>query len=151
MGYIVYCFHFARKRLVDGLSKLGIGPNKSLTVKFPPVPEAYLADFVRGVFDGDGSVFFIRTSKAYPLNTKFCSGSKDFIVGLEIDLQKIGLPKRNIYEQKTKNGIYYSIKYGHRDSQKLFNVLYKNHPNIPFLERKYNKFIEGFQRSAGHV
>lgn len=144
----LYHFQFARERLVKDLAQLGIGPRKSLTVKFPQIPEAYTADFIRGVFDGDGSVFFVKDSKRCPINTKFCSGSKDFIVGLEANLQTLGLPKRNIYEQETKNGIYYTIKYGHDDSQELFNVLYKNYPHVPFLERKYNKFIEGFKRSA---
>ena len=144
----LYHFNFARERLVNDLAKLGIGPRKSLTVKFPPIPDAFMCDFVRGVFDGDGSVFFVKNSEAYPLRTKFCSGSKDFITGLELNLQKLGLPRRNIYEQKTKNGLYYTIKYGHKDSQKLFYILYKNYQNIPFLERKYNKFIEGLKRSS---
>jgi hypothetical protein len=127
-------FHlkFARVRLVNDLVKFGIGPRKSLIVKFPSIQEAYLADFIRGVFDGDGSVFFVKEASRYPVNTKFCSGSEDFIVELEINLQKLGLPKRTIYEQKTKNGIYYTIKYGHKDSQRLFSILYKNHPTIPF-------------------
>lgn len=147
----LYHFHFAREGMVNDLAKLGIGPKKSLVVKFPQIPDVFMADFIRGVFDGDGSVFFVRDSQRYPIRTKFCSGSRDFIIGLEISLQKLGLPRRNIYEQRTKNGMYYMIKYGHRDSQELFNVLYKNYPNIPFLERKYNKFIDGFKRSAEDV
>ncbi len=147
----LYHFRFARERLVNDLVKLGIGPRKSLTVKFPPIPETYTADFIRGVFDGDGSVFFGEDALKYPINTKFCSGSRDFITGLEMCLQKLGLPKRNIYAQKTKNGFCYTIKYGHKDSEKLFNILYNNQPNIPFMERKYNKFIEGLKRSTEYA
>jgi hypothetical protein len=144
----LYHFNFARARLVKDLGIFGIGPKKSLVVKFPQIPDAFMSDFIRGIFDGDGSVFFLKDNNTrYPLRTKFGSGSKDFIIKLEINLQKLGLPKRNIYEQKTKNGIYYMFTYGHKDSQKVFNVLYKNHPNIPFLERKYNRFLEGFKRS----
>jgi hypothetical protein len=84
------------------------------------------------------------------LKTKFCSGSKDFITELENNLQELGLPKRTIYEQKTKNGIFYMFTYGHKDSKKLSNTLYKNYPNILFLERKYNKFIEGFKMSESY-
>jgi hypothetical protein len=146
-----YHFKFAREDIVNDLVKLGIGSRKSLTVKFPQVPDVFMADFIRGVFDGDGSVFFRKDNRKYPLVTSFCSGSKDFIIGIEIHLQKLGLPKRNIYEQKTKNGFFYNIKFSHKDSQKLFNILYKDYPNIPFLERKYNKFIEGFKRSAEYV
>lgn len=127
--------------------RLGLTKNKSLTVKFPCVPDDYLRDFIRGVFDGDGSVFFQKDSINYPIRTKFCSSSGDFITRLEFCLQELGLPKRNIYEQKTKNGIFYTFKYGHKDSVKLFEILYKNYPDILFLERKYSKFLEGFKRS----
>lgn len=144
-------FHFAREGMVNELANLGIGPRKSLTVKFPPVPDAFMSDFIRGIFDGDGSVYFRKGNRKYPLMTSFCSGSRDFIIELESNLCKLGMPKRTIYEQKTKNGFFYNIKFSHKDSQKLFNILYENYTNIPFLERKYNKFIEGFQRSAGYV
>ena len=144
-------FNFARQGIVNDLARLGVGPRKSLTVKFPPIPKAYIADFIRGVFDGDGSVFFRKDNKKYPLMTSFCSCSKDFIIELEVHLQKLGLPGRNIYQQRTKNGLFYNIKFSHKNSQKLFDILYKNYPNIPFLERKYNKFIEGFKRSVEYV
>ncbi len=40
------------------LSVFGIIQNKSLTIAFPEVPARFLGDFVRGYFDGDGSVNF---------------------------------------------------------------------------------------------
>lgn len=143
----LYCLSFARERMVKDLYKIGIGPRKSLTVKFPKIPHVFLADFIRGVFDGDGSVFFDMRSKNFPLRTKFGGGSKDFVEKLEIELQELGLPKRNIYKQKTKNGFYYYFNYGHKDSERLFNILYKNGKNTLFLERKCRKFIKSWQRS----
>jgi len=65
----LYCFHFGRERLVKDLSGLGVLPRKSLNVKFPAIPDAYLRDFIRGVFDGDGSVYYEKRSKDYPLRT----------------------------------------------------------------------------------
>ena len=44
------------KEIKKDLENMGIISNKSLTVPFPNVPEEYLASFVRGVIDGDGSV-----------------------------------------------------------------------------------------------
>lgn len=141
----LYYFHFAREKLVADLAKLGVLPRKSLTIKFPKVPERYLVDFIRGVFDGDGSVMLNKKSKNFPLVTKFFSGSEDFINGIEIKLQELSMPKRTIYQQKTKNGIYYTIVYGHKNSIKLFNILYKDTQNELFLERKYRKFLEGIK------
>jgi len=143
----LYHFHFAREKLVEDLHKFGIFPRKSLTVKFPDVPGDFLTHFIRGVFDGDGSVLFKKESKNFPLVTKFFSGSKDFIEKLEMKLQDLDMPKRTIYQQKTKNGLYYTIVYGHKDSKRLFTILYKNTQNGLFLERKYRRFLEGLREA----
>lgn len=144
----LYIFHFARENMVRDLEKLCVVPKKSLIVKFPEVPQAYLPDFIRGVFDGDGSVYFDKRSKKCPIRASFHSGSKDFIEKLEANLQKLGMPKRKISHQKIKNGIYYGIRYGHKDSIELFNILYKNAQNCLFLDRKYRRFLEGLKKGG---
>jgi predicted DNA-binding protein YlxM (UPF0122 family) len=141
----LYCLRFSREKLVKDLEKLCVVPKKSLIVKFPEVPQAYLSDFIRGVFDGDGSVFFDKRRPRFPLRSKFVSGSKDFIEGLQRALEGLGMAKRTIYEQKTKNGTSYMFIYDHKDSAKLFEILYKNAQNGLFLERKYRRFLEGFE------
>ena len=141
----LYCFHFAREKLVADLAKLGILPRKSLTVKFPKVPRRCLVDFIRGVFDGDGSVFFDKRRINHPLRSKFVSGSYDFIAGLQQKLESLNMPKRTIYKQKTKNGWSYMFIYDHKNSVKLFEILYKNTQNRLFLERKYRRFLEGIK------
>jgi len=146
----LYCFRFGRKKMVKDLRKFGIKPKKSLSVEFPKVPNVFLGNFIRGVFDGDGSVFFDPRSKEFPIRSKFGGGSRNFIEKLETSLQSLGLPKRNIYEQKTKNGVYYMFIYGHKDSKKLFTILYENIQNELFLERKYKKFLKGFQEENSH-
>jgi predicted DNA-binding protein YlxM (UPF0122 family) len=143
----LYCFHFSRDKLVRDLEKHCVVPRKSLVVKFPEIPQAYLADFIRGVFDGDGSVFFDKRRPKSPLRANFVSGSKDFIEGLQISLEFLGMPKRTIYRQKTKNGWTYMFIYDHKDSTKLFSLLYKNAQNGLFLERKYNRFLEGLNKA----
>jgi len=140
---------FSREKISQDLIRLGMKPRKSLDLNFPAVPKRYLPDFIRGVFDGDGSVYFEPKSPRFPVRTKFNSGSKDFIRGLEKGLQDLGMPKRVIYERKTKNGISYMFRYGHKDSKKLFSILYENTGNSVFLKRKYRKFLEGFQKEEG--
>jgi len=147
----LYNFSFSRQKLVSDLNKLGVFPNKSLTIRFPDVPDAFLIDFIRGVFDGDGSVFFDKRSENYPIRTKFVSSSKEFIKKLELALRKFGMPERIIYEQPTKNAISYMFKYGHKDSEKLFAAMYKDAQNGLFLERKYKKFLDGFNKKGIEV
>ena len=45
------------EKLVKDVIKLGGKSRKSLDMKFPCVPDKYLPDFIRGLWDGDGSVF----------------------------------------------------------------------------------------------
>src|SRR3989338_7583602 len=94
----LYGFRFARERLTSDLKNLGILPRKSLTIDFPNVPEVFTADFIRGVFDGDGSVYFEKRSRRYPVRTSFVSSSQEFIEELEVALQQLGLPKRVIHK-----------------------------------------------------
>ena len=70
---------------------------------------------------------------------------KDFIIGLQKSLELLGMPKRNIYAQRTKNGWSYMFIYDHKNSTKLFNILYKNTEKGLFLDRKYRRFLEGFK------
>jgi predicted DNA-binding protein YlxM (UPF0122 family) len=144
----LYHFGFGREKLMNDLLRLGLIKNKSLTVKFPSVPDDYLRDFIRGVFDGDGSIYFEPRSKYEKIRTSFTSSSRDFIYKLEEGLRFLGMPKRKIYQQKTKNSISYTLKYGHRHSIKLFSILYKDVAENMYLDRKYNKFIDGLKYST---
>lgn len=145
----LYIFYFARENMLKDLESLGVVPKKSHIVAFPNMPAEYLPDFLRGVFDGDGSVYFDKRSKNSPLRSAFYSGSKDFIEKLEDNLTKLGLPKRKISQQKTLNGIFYGIRYGHKNSLNLFNILYKSiQQDTLYLERKYRRFLEGLKQGV---
>jgi predicted DNA-binding protein YlxM (UPF0122 family) len=145
----LYYYHFAREKLAKDLEKLCVVPRKSLIVKFPEVPREYLPDFIRGIFDGDGSVFYDKRRPKFPLRSKFVSGSESFIGNLESSLEFLGMPKRTIYRQKTKNGWSYMFIYDHQDSVRLFGILYKNTQNGLFLDRKYKRFLEGLKGLEG--
>ena len=141
----LYSFKFSRQKICGDLKRLGVLPNKSLNVRFPDVPNAFLIDFIRGVFDGDGSVFFEKRSPKHPLRTSFISSSKGFIETLEVKLRALSMPKRAIYQHKTKNAVSYMIRYAHIDSIKLFNLLYNKSAieNGLFIARKHTKFLSG--------
>ena len=140
-----YRFSFAIVSMTERLRELGITSNKSLVVKFPKVPEKFLSHFIRGVFDGDGSVFFEPRSKKSPLRVNFTSGSEEFITTLEGILHaQAGVSKRTIYELHRKSTSYY-IRYPHSDSLKFFEYIYAGADESMWLERKYQKFLEGMK------
>ena len=139
----IYIFGFAREKMSDRLRELGITKNKSLDVIFPDIPSKFLSHFIRGVFDGDGSVFFEPRSKMSPLRVSFTSGSKTFITTLEHNLHSFaGLNKRNIYEKQGVNTTYY-FRYPHKDCLKFFDYIYAGADESMWLDRKYKKFLEG--------
>lgn len=77
------------KSLYRQLQVLGGIRRKSLVIEWPNIPDAYLADFVRGYFDGDGSVHFITYKRTKDrreqtdLRSNFTSGSPRFLNALK--------------------------------------------------------------------
>ena len=49
-------FIVANKHLWITLNELGCTPNKSLSLKFPNIPQNLIKHFIRGYFDGDGCI-----------------------------------------------------------------------------------------------
>ena len=134
----LHVFQFARERMTQDLLRLGLTPRKSLTIKFPHMPQQFRRHFIRGCWDGDGSVYLARRGERR-LRASFVSGSRDFIRTLEQVLQEdAGLTKRTIY-QRSKS---YYFRYGHRDAERLFHYLYDDVPSNMYLQRKYQKFAE---------
>ncbi|MCQ9207407.1 MAG: hypothetical protein NG740_05990 [Omnitrophica bacterium] len=138
----LYSLLFAREKLAQDLIKLGLKLRKSLDLEFPELPNEYLRDFIRGVFDGDGSVYFNKKSPNCPLVTKFVGGSRPFMYKLEQKLQGLGMPKRKIYEERRKN-VSYTIRYSHKNSLKLGGLMYSHIDSDLYLKRKYIKFKKG--------
>lgn len=131
------------KDLVSDLINLGITEKKSYTIKIPDnIPEKYEIDFVRGYFDGDGSVngYYptnsneVRT-KTLQIRVRIASGSKEILEQINTIFVKRGLNSKNISKQRD----VYEICYSTFESIKIYNLFYQN-PNALFLQRKKQKF-----------
>ncbi len=124
-------------KMIDDLKKLGVTTKKSLILKFPTneqVPEKYLNHFIRGVFDGDGSVYNyerIINGNHYIENGISIISSNEFISELH---NNIGFG--HVYQTNYGKNSFLSIK--DRNELKLFiNYLYRG--ATIFLKRKYEK------------
>ena len=68
--------------MFEDLQKNGFTQNKSSTLALPVIPKEYVADFIRGYFDGDGNVYFKkhkvrkRKRKKWVFSSRFTCGSK---------------------------------------------------------------------------
>lgn len=70
-------------KMVKDISKYGVIPNKSLTLKFPSlelIPAKLLYHLVRGIFDGDGSIFQEKRSLQWKV---VFTGTKEVLQGVE--------------------------------------------------------------------
>jgi hypothetical protein len=68
--------------MFDDLCYHGCVPNKSLILKFPTINEGLISHFIRGYFDGDGTVGEyqnVKNSNSKTLRSGMCSGSKEFL------------------------------------------------------------------------
>lgn len=128
------------KKIKSDLIKLGIYENKSLTLKFPnetQIPNNLIRHFIRGYFDGDGSLTYGHKQKCGNSNysIKF-TGTLEMISGIQKYLNtSVKL------EQKNKNINNYSVTIGgNRQVERVLDDLYKN--STVYLKRKYNRYIE---------
>lgn len=148
-----YLMQIGSKEMYNDLLKLGFTPKKDLTIKFPEVPDEYLSQFVRGYFDGDGSVFYgsykrkaRKNKQTFIISTCFVCGNRSFLKKISQKLSLYAHLGKGSLRRKTNNNAY-QLTYSINDSKKLFNYLYKQAETESdlFLERKYNKFIEAFK------
>lgn len=131
------------KEICNDLEALGCIQNKTYEgLKFPDVPKEYIADFIRGFFDGDGSIYISKNSKYNKAHFKIVSSSKDFLIKI---MENIGCGKILLEHKGPKSKIdLWSINTGSKiDVCKIFNFLYNN--NFCLL-RKFEKFKEAINR-----
>jgi hypothetical protein len=134
----VYYVDFICTPLYPDLQRLGLNPRKSTNIQFPTVPKADTRHFIRGCWDGDGTVYVER--KRNRLVASYVSGSLMFIKGLLAHLEGVGMPKRTIYESRRNAGTSYYFKCTGDLCTKLFHYLYDGVPPTQYLERKYDIF-----------
>lgn len=128
--------------LTDDLKELGVFENKSKTIRMPNVPEEYVKDFIRGVFDGDGSIGIHMKTQ---IRVRFHSGSKLFLEDLLEAIYNIFNIEKVKISKDSRNECY-SICYSTNSSKKFFNYVYSN-DNCMKCERKYNTFVQALQNN----
>jgi len=134
-----YRIQIRNRQIYSDLIRLGLTPRKSKRIRFPKIPKGYFAHFIRGLFDGDGSVFIWKEPRwrhTWQIRTTFCSGSLEFIKGLRRELFKnAGLSEGYLRRGSRVMELGYAIA----DSLSLYKFMYRGNDNV-YLNRKKNKF-----------
>ncbi len=149
----IYSLTFRSKSFFNSLKSLGGTSKKSLTMQFPQMPKIFLVDFIRGYFDGDGSVYLVSYARTkdhhrqIDLRSNFTSGSYRFLFQLRNILTKLpGLSSKKIsayVNKKYPTNKSWRLGYGTKDTLKLLKFIY--YPSCAlYLERKfaiYQKYL----------
>lgn len=145
---ISYSLRICDPIIFNDLEKLGVTERKSLTFTPPKIPKKLIRHFIRGYFDGDGTVYLRNFQYRSKLAAKFYTASLQMAEYTHKLMVKtlgdayLGKILKYLAHQKTP---YYVISIGHKASVKLFNYMYSD-TNL-YLDRKYKKFIEGMNHA----
>lgn len=129
------------KRICSDLkTNFNIIPNKTDRLVFPHhLSIEGLKSYIRGYFDGDGSIcesFSNKNSRTTTLYATFASGSKNFCKDL---FQFLGATLSLGGSVQTFSESKQQIKYNTNDAKTLLNWMYKDAE--VYLDRKYEKYI----------
>lgn len=98
-----YAVTICNRHLYDDLVRLGVTERKSWKeYPLPPIPDAYLHHFVRGFFDGDGSVVLskIQGGRYTYLVMSFHGGSHTFLSDLRDLLIRQGIKPQPVHADR---------------------------------------------------
>ncbi len=140
---------FSNAKLYQYLLEIGLTPNKSKTISMLNIPDKYFFDFLRGCFDGDGTIYSFwdnRWHSSFMFYITFPSASSNFLKYLQMKIKNfcdlngsIGACGKNIY----------ILRYAKKESAILFDKMFYS-KNLPSLKRKYVKAQKIFRINANH-
>ena len=123
---------------IEVVKQYGVTERKSLTVCYPLVPKEFIPHFIRGYFDGDGSVFVYQKLPRNYLGCSFTSGSRSMLYGLQSEI-KTAIHVEFLWQEHKDKAPQIRL-YKTADIKQFASWLYKDADW--FLERKHNIFIE---------
>lgn len=131
-----YRYSFRDKKVHSDLIALGCIPNKSLRLLFPSkdiIEDKYLKDFLRGYFDGDGSLWKLNHSIGVSILSSY-----DFLLGLKDRISLFSNCKIMPIHKESPNGGQRITTSG-KKAISFLDWIYSN-PSI-YLYRKYKKYF----------
>lgn len=133
---------------IEFLRSKGVTERKSSNIIFPNIDDEFVHHFVRGYFDGDGSVYFNNTSTNYNnnkkyykyINASFTTGSMNFAYQLCSVLRNNGIVSHVLQDSRVENNSWYVKIYDRQSLKAFYEWIYRDADL--YLERKKLKFTE---------
>lgn len=130
------------------LNGIGLTSAKSKTIKSVKIPPSYFRDFLRGLFDGDGSFYAFRDKRwpnSFSFKLSIASASIEFIKWLKSILSEYYGVKGYLH----KGAGVWNLEYVKGDTKKIFLAMYHSN-DILYLERKYRKIKDAIEKDSKH-
>lgn len=133
----LYQLSIKDEQIHKDLIKWGCVPQKTLVIdKIPNIPRDFISHFIRGYFDGDGSLHYLQNTDNFRIS--FTSGSKKFLEDIQKELNVIHL---SLGHSEGTNTYQLQIS-GRKQVEKILNYLYQNSTEDTRLDRKYNSYLD---------
>lgn len=141
-GYNIASWSASSRKIKQDLSNYNIVPNKTFTYAFPTnLNPLYWKDFIRGYFDGDGTVC---SAGASTLRVSLGAANKNVLEKIIDFFASQGVPKVSIYERRRENERpFYYFQYSNNAVRQIYKILY--YDGCLCLPRKKKKFEELIQ------
>ena len=134
------------KHMCDSLDNIGMTPNKSLTLEFPMIDKELYRHFIRGYFDGDGSVYQSFVNENNKPVTLTITSTLLFLEKIkQIISDELGI-YAGIYDASNHNGITKVLSMSTEASNIFLDWLYLD-ANL-YMQRKYDRYIKYFNKKV---
>jgi len=145
------CLNLNSKSAVTAIFKLNIIPNKT-RILLPPPKTIYSWHYIRGYFDGDGSISWHKSNNKARIY--LASGSLKLLKWIKNKIsfiEGVGNPKITYKLDKNSNNKTYCLEYMGFQTINILNKIYENSNKTIRLDRKYNRFIDYKQRMLNQI
>ena len=141
-----YTFITTNEYDIEFIKNIGIDQRKSKSIRIPKIDGKYISHMIRGIFDGDGSVYINKTKGIYKSNLKiykyinvsFTTGCNEFAKDLLQILHSNNINAHIVKDSRCDKECWYVKIYSKSEINKFYNYLY-NDSNF-YMKRKHNLF-----------
>lgn len=127
------------RKIKDDLISFDVIPQKTGFAKIPTkLKKEFYPDFIRGYFDGDGSIWIEKKTGAVGFG--MVSHNIEILEQIVDYFEEQGIPRVNIRTDNRCN-INYCFKYRKKASEKIYQLLYYDNECFR-MKRKFDKFTQ---------
>lgn len=118
----------------NDLKRYNVTHDKTFNLKIDfDIPEEFWGDYLRGYFDGDGSIWISKKKDPPTYSGSIASASRQVLDDI---CNRLGFG----YVRETHDGKYYSFDLSNKQLLLFKDIIYKDPSNV-VMKRKYEKFL----------